>query len=660
MKLASNAFNRENSAFVLVFLLSIFFFSAFHSLFDFPDFSASGLHLLASAAFFNRFFVEYIAALLLIPLFISRGLATRIAGHALLVTFILVNLTQVFALHRGREFLSQTAMDNASHVTLLVTPVILLLGVLVLLLLAGMIYGLERLPVDNGQRKFLRWKTVLPLVLMAFVFQQSHFWMPSPLKGALNGYLHKNNVEYTSPMLAFYKTVFEKDDFKKASITALEAAEARKFGIVINLNKPFPFVSDEIYRGALPFTKPANAQETKSQQNVIVFFVEGFSARTINVYGSYHPDLTPNIDAFAKESMLVKNYYSHTAATYRGLLGQYCSMFPTRGGSDAWLYEENSSHSRLNHYCLNKILNKNGYRTLFFDSHIKKFAYIDEMMSSIGIDTVWTAEELSNSFLDDAKPLRPDSLSDHQFVDGFVAWLKRNENFAESSKPFMAGLYNLETHAFQSLGEDGHPYNDGRNSSLDTIHNWDHAFGKFWSYFKSSPYYKNTVVILTSDHSHYTEKPFVEAVERDPDYQGLFVDKIPLIIYDPSHSLPPVYDANYATSIDFAPSLIHLLELPNSKNAFLGSSIFSSDRKVYDGIGLVSIGDDNYIVDDQRIHYAKNTNTRDQTLDLADRLMRFIKKTELDNRLWNPDWDEKGESERESAARETNPAIFER
>jgi phosphoglycerol transferase MdoB-like AlkP superfamily enzyme len=189
------------------------------------------------------------------------------------------------------------------------------------------------------------------------------------------------------------------------------------------------------------------------------------------------------------------------------------------------------------------------------------------------------------------------------------------------------------------------------------IHNYDHAFGEFWTYFKNSPYYKNTILILTADHSHYSAKPYVEAVNRDPEYQGIFVDRIPLIIHDPTHNLPSSYDANYATSIDFAPSLIHLLELPNSKNAFFGTSIFSSDRKTYDGLGLVSISDDNYIVDNEKIHWGDNSTSRREALRLADRLMRFFKKTEMDNKLWNAEWDEQ---DQDSAANEIYPTVFER
>src|SRR3546814_1683968 len=50
-------------------------------------------------------------------------------------------------------------------------------------------------------------------------------------------------------------------------------------------------------------------------------------------YGSTYPGLTPNLQALAGDTMVVDNYYNHTAATYRGLQGQMTSGFPRYGGS---------------------------------------------------------------------------------------------------------------------------------------------------------------------------------------------------------------------------------------------------------------------------------------------------------------------------------------
>ncbi len=149
------------------------------------------------------------------------------------------------------------------------------------------------------------------------------------------------------------------------------------------------------------------------------------------------------------------------------------------------------------------------------------------------------------------------------------------------------GLYNFGTHAFLDIMPNGVKYGDGSNPVLNRLHNFDYEVGKFLDYFLASDYAKNTLLILTADHADYPDKSYREISEKND--QPLFVDRIPLIIYDPSHDLPPVYDAHGRTSIDFAPTLLQLLGVKNADNSFLGTSLFERNPG---SIGFAAIGDE--------------------------------------------------------------------
>ena len=84
---------------------------------------------------------------------------------------------------------------------------------------------------------------------------------------------------------------------------------------------------------------------------------EGISARVVQPYSDRFPGLTPNFAAFASEAMRIDNYYSHTFATYRGLQGQFCSLFPLYAGGQ--IFED------TDYYCLADLLNDEGYETHF-------------------------------------------------------------------------------------------------------------------------------------------------------------------------------------------------------------------------------------------------------------------------------------------------------
>ena len=111
-----------------------------------------------------------------------------------------------------------------------------------------------------------------------------------------------------------------------------EIDKLKKNGFEINYLHKFPLIKNNIYNGDYVIDRRIE------KPNIIIIFTEGFSARTSSIYNEKFDKLTPNLEDFSKNksSMLIDNYYSHTAATYRGLHGQLCSIYPTYGGVDGW------------------------------------------------------------------------------------------------------------------------------------------------------------------------------------------------------------------------------------------------------------------------------------------------------------------------------------
>ena len=372
--------------------------------------------------------------------------------------------------------------------------------------------------------------------------------------------------------------------------------------------------------------------KTPIRPNIIVFFSEGFSARAIGSYNETErfPDLTPNIDDFAQHSMVIKNYYNHTYATYRGLLGQLCSIYPIHGGHGGW-----DTHvervKRVNYLCLSDLLNQADYETIFLDTHRKDAAFIDEMMHQLNFDTVITAEEIVADYGGD-EPLRADSMSDHQLIQGLIQMLKQRDH-QSSPPPFFLGMYNLETHAFQTIAKDGVGYPHKDDYILDTIHNYDHAFGKFWHYFQNSNYFENTVVIFTADHAHYPDRDFVSTFSTSADDQFHFVDEIPLIIFDPHKSLPATFDANYRNSIDFTPTVAHWLGLKNQQNPFIGRSIFEQEK--IKQIGSIASADaEHYVISASGIMASRPDRTPSDEMRFVGNLVNSLRELEQHDRIW--------------------------
>ena len=125
--------------------------------------------------------------------------------------------------------------------------------------------------------------------------------------------------------------------------------------------------------------------------------------------------------------------------------------------------------------------------------------------------------------------------------------------------------------------------------------------------------------------------------KEDPDYQTLFVDRIPLIIKDPTRDLPETYDARSATSIDFAPTLIHYLGAPNARNSFLGNSIFEPERETSIPTGLSAIGEQTYVVEKNEVYFLGREPKHDRRIRLMGSLMNWLYSLEVNDRLWSDD-----------------------
>ena len=443
--------------------------------------------------------------------------------------------------------------------------------------------------------------------------------------------LESFGMNHPSPLISFGALWWGLREAPSTILSRDDVDILQQYGITLTLQANYPLVKPRIYQSNSPLRR-LTAKEP-SNPNVILLFVEGMSARSIEVYGTRYAGLTPNLVKFANRSIVVDNYWSHTAASYRGMKGQLCSLYPLH--DDAKSPGANDPSYSASYYCLPHLFSEAGYYSQFINAHETSTSYLDEMMPALGFDTTLSAEVLSRRYLRSEKMARSGALSDHQFFRALSGVLKENSS-ARPGKPFFLSSYNLGTHAFLNVAHGEVKWGDGTNNALNTIHNFDHAFGEFWESFIRSPFADNTVVIVTSDHCHYTESTFVNAFDGE-DYPKLFIDKIPLMVYLPGTASRIAYDARNATSIDLAPTLAHMLQLPNGVNPWVGTSIFERDSRVIADRGIAGYLDNNYIVGGLLPQHAFDLNNSVPELRAVRRFFSFISNVEISNRIWDPE-----------------------
>ncbi len=333
-------------------------------------------------------------------------------------------------------------------------------------------------------------------------------------------------------------------------------------------NKEYPFLKDTVYNNNKYFK-----QDIKNP-NVIIIFMEGISAKFVGCYEDNFDNITPNIDKFANNDNVCKfdNYYNHTAATFRGIIGTLSSGYPYHGGFEGgvgWEDSDNSeTYKQINYSSLPKLVNKIGYTSIMFSPHVEKSAF-SNMVKMLGFDELFFAQKSCKELLGSDEYTEGQLLSDKGIFLSLKQYLKKHEN--EETPKFIC-LYNRGSHALSDVGKTSKMYGDGKNQILNRIHNLDYELGQFLDYFYTSPYTKNTYLIITTDHCTYYEPAYKALFSNEKIY--CFTDKIPLLIYSPFKNLPKNIDTNFRTSLDFAPTLLNLLNIKDLQNSFLGYSLF--------------------------------------------------------------------------------------
>ena len=277
--------------------------------------------------------------------------------------------------------------------------------------------------------------------------------------------------------------------------------------------------------------------------NIILIFTEGLSQNVI----SDERNIMPNVKAYQEKSLNFINYYNHTFATYRGLIGQLYSGY------------QNNNHDSNPLISLQGILRNEGYHTTFLNSEPrnKEFTrylsdfYFDELVG----DTNWNHSGMGNTMSD---------------KDMYTLLYEEAEKQAASDRPFFLATYTVGTHvSFDSLDI---KYETGTDAELNKFYETDYYFGEFMKKFEESSFADNTVIIFTTDHATFRDDSFRNAF---PNYTRSVssLDEIPFFIYHKNVESKTI-DVDGRNSICFAPTILDYLDI-SAENYFLGSSLFS-------------------------------------------------------------------------------------
>ena len=297
--------------------------------------------------------------------------------------------------------------------------------------------------------------------------------------------------------------------------------------------------------------------------NVVIIIVESLGKENVGglnkkLDGGKYKGYTPFIDSLIPHSLVFTNAFANGRKSIDALPSIISSIPSIQDPFVLSRYSTNKVSS------LPRVLKEKGYHTSFFHGAPNGSMGFSSYVKLAGVDHYYGKTEYNNNVDFDGIW----GIWDEPFLQYFA----RELNTFQS--PFYSTLFTVSSHhPFKVPQQYVGKFMKGPLPVQECIGYTDMALRKFFATASKAPWYKNTLFVLTADHSTVTH--FAEY----QNIQGAF--SIPLIIYYPGGNLKGDV-AKLAQQIDIMPTVLSLLNYDKPFFAF--------------GNNLMNNNDDNFVV----------------------------------------------------------------
>ena len=304
-----------------------------------------------------------------------------------------------------------------------------------------------------------------------------------------------------------------------------------------------------------PVHRPASGIMDK--KNVVVLIVESFGREYIGALNpclddSQYKGYTPCIDSLIARSITFSHTYCNGRKSIDGMPSILSSI-------PMFIEPFFLTPASMNHVSgLASILGDEGYQTAFFHGAQRGSMGFQAFARSTGFKDYYGREDFS----------RDKRFGGEQEFDG--TWAIWDEPFlqyycakmSEMKEPFMTAVFTASSHHPYVVPE---KYRERFPEEGIEIHKCirytDMALGKFFRSASRQPWFKNTIFVLTSDHTNLSDHDYYQT-----DLGGFCS---PIIIYEPGITdLQPAVQDKIAQQIDILPTVLGMLHYPKPYFAF--------------------------------------------------------------------------------------------
>ena len=355
-----------------------------------------------------------------------------------------------------------------------------------------------------------------------------------------NTFLNQLGINPTFNLLRSTLESTKKENKSLRFMNEKEAIEnVREF---LAIEESFPDIS--------PIARTINADTSFVRKNVVLVLMQSMSGKFMERYGDKR-GLTPFLDSLAGQATCFDRFYSAGTHTNHGL---YATLY----GYPAMMKKNLMKGAVIPFYTgLPRILQENGYRTLFFMTHESQYDNMNGFLRSNGYDEIYAQENYPSEKVVNSFGVQDDFLYEY----AIPVLTERSA----SVQPFFATLLSISNHPPYIIPPYFKPHSKETEEQIVEYADW--SLRKFMDEASRQPWYENTIFVFLADHGKLVGSPKSD--------MPLTYHHIPLIIYEPGQS--PRKSEVLGGQIDVGPTILGMLGISYINNMF-GIDLFRQNR----------------------------------------------------------------------------------
>lgn len=414
---------------------------------------------------------------------------------------------------------------------------------------------------------FVPFLVAILLWFMLFFYNKTNFIQAKEIKR--NGKLIV--VEMAIMILGFGISLMgARGGVQLVPISSFDAARQTRAELVpLVINTPFQLIissqqgrlkeqhyfSDELAKKYFnPIVNPKSGNDA-TKPNIVLIIVESLGKEYIGYYNK-GKGYTPFLDSLMKHSWVYQHAYANGKRSIEGVPSSIMAL-PSLMDNDyiSSVYQSNTLFSTA--YYLQKL----GYQSGFYHGGKNGTMSFDNMVAISQAGKYFGLNEYPDKADFDGKW----GIYDKPYLQYFAKQCK------EAKEPFFHTIFTLSNHHPYSLPPNEMArYAEGTLPIHKTVGYTDAALKEFFITASQQTWFKNTVFIITADHSAENEKPYYQSP------QGKY--EIPLIVFDAklTKGLQLLPDTN--TTMQQLSIMPMILDLAGTKDAYFSFGSYATSE----------------------------------------------------------------------------------